>query len=179
MKSKSSPIVKNYSLALLQASKKVNSLSAINSQVLILNEVLDGDLIKTINNPLISFEKRKSIIEFLLIQINAHEILSRFLNIVMTNNRTPLLLNIIKDFLDCAAYDMGIVKATMKTSKPIDNPDEIEKNLSLRLSQKVSLTFEVDESLIAGCILYARNIIIDASLRTKLIKLKETLSHGV
>ena len=54
--------------------------------------------------------------------------------------------------------------------------DQISKSMAKRLGKEVSLTTEIDESLIAGAVITAGDLVIDGSASGRIDKLSQAVS---
>ena len=68
---------------------------------------------------------------------------------------------------------MQVISAQALTDK---QKDEIAKSLAKKLGKEVNITSEVDESLIAGAIIRAGDLVIDGSILARLGKLSTALN---
>ena len=69
--------------------------------------------------------------------------------------------------------EVKVVSARKLTAK---QEKEMAKNLQKRLGKEVSITAEIDQSLIAGAVIRAGDLVIDGSARGRLNKLTSTLN---
>ena len=68
------------------------------------------------------------------------------------------------------------VKVTSARELTAKQEKEMAKNLQKRLGKEVSITAEIDESLIGGAVIRAGDLVIDGSARGRLNKLTSTLN---
>jgi len=123
-------------------------------------------------------EVHKDMLSFVVI---CKESRAFIMDILTRKNREPLLLPIAKEFHNAYNEYKGISKAFITTTIPIDKGlrTEIEKIVK-KLSDKkvVELDEKVDKSLIGGFILNVGDRQIDASIKSKLEKLKLGFSEN-
>ena len=68
------------------------------------------------------------------------------------------------------------VQVTSARELPAEQQEAMAKSLAKKLGKEVSVTAEVDESLIAGAIIHAGDMVIDGSARGRLDKLTTVLN---
>lgn len=72
----------------------------------------------------------------------------------------------------------GIIEVVVTTAKELtaEQNDNIVKNMKQRLGKEVTITSKIDESLIAGAIIKAGDLVIDGTARGQLDKLTSQLN---
>ena len=68
--------------------------------------------------------------------------------------------------------DILVVGETKPTKRKIDQAKKLNTSLNKTLGQKVSLSLDVDETLIGGLIVRVGSRMVDSSIRTKLQRLQ-------
>lgn len=82
--------------------------------------------------------------------------------------------NIIVAFIKHAKRQIGIVEAEIITAR--ETSDSVVNKVQTVLRQKIETTKNIDAGLLGGLIVKTEDIILDASLKTQLTKLKLTIS---
>lgn len=101
-----------------------------------------------------------------------------FIGLLAENGRLPALSAI------AAAYEVlkqeadGKVEVQVTSARALTEKqkDEIAKSLAKKLGKEVSITSEIDETLIAGAIIRAGDLVIDGSVLARLGKLSTALN---
>ena len=92
----------------------------------------------------------------------------------------------IRDFFDCAEeflklYEAsdGIVTAHVTSAAPLNGAqrDALRDKLEKKLSRRVELVCDIDESILGGLIVKADGNIMDGSLKTKLAKIGDLVGN--
>jgi F-type H+-transporting ATPase subunit delta len=88
---------------------------------------------------------------------------------------------ILGEFLSQTDIRLGVCRAELITARPVSQAQasEFEVHLGKCLNKKTILSSRIDTTLKAGYIVKIGNTLIDASLKTKLSRLKDTLIQGV
>ena len=134
----------------------------------------DKDFFLLLKNPLISSNDKKNLLNFIFKKNNAHKILFKFIEIIEKNKRFSILINIIKRLIEINSEKRGDIKTFVTSAKELNNlqKEKIDKKLYSKLGKKLSIKYNVDESIIAGLIIRYGSTMIDSSLINKINKLK-------
>ncbi len=103
---------------------------------------------------------------------------SNLVKLLAENGRLRALPEISAAFDALKAETENRVEVTLTAASPVDDAAQakIVEALKARFGRDVSLTFELDESLIGGARLQADDLVIDGSVRAGLSKLASTLA---
>jgi len=112
---------------------------------------------------------------------NAPEVSADFKNLVALlaeNNRLPALPSIATTFETLKQEAEGKIEVQIKTARKLSAKQQaaITKSLAKKLGKEISVTTEIDESLIAGAIIRAGDMVIDGSAKGRLDKLTTVLN---
>jgi len=104
-----------------------------------------------------------------------------FLLLLVDRGRLDLLPEIFRSYQKLSDDKAGRMKATVVTASQASESvtNEIVASLEKKTGKKVSLTSEVDPSLIGGVVIKVGDIIYDGSIRTQLQKLKGNIMKTV
>ncbi len=102
----------------------------------------------------------------------------RFIELLASNRRLPLLAEITGLFEQLRAEAEHIVKArvTAANELPASELESIRLALKRRFGREVELETAIDESLIGGAVISAGDVVIDGSLKGKLSRLQSALA---
>ena len=105
--------------------------------------------------------------------------LANFVKLLAENGRLAALPEISSAFDALKAETENRVEVTLTAASPVDDATQarITESLKQRFGRDVSLTFELDETLIGGARLQADDLVIDGSVRAGLDKLATTLAN--
>jgi F-type H+-transporting ATPase subunit delta len=110
---------------------------------------------------------------------NFSERFTGYLSVLAENHRLPLLVEI------AAMYRKFRLKAEQRLQVRVVSAIELESSqaermktaLTRRFEQEVDLQNEIDPAVLGGAVIYAGDQVIDGSLRGRLQKLSNSLSH--
>ena len=174
-------IVRRYATALFESALEANGVVAVSEQANALLGILGAYVVKFFISPMYSEVEKKEALESLIVAVKAHDVLAGTLRTMLANNRLEVVGEVLRQYLADADTQQGILRAEVHSARPLSSAElsEIEKSLSNASRKKVILASQVDEALKAGYIIKIGNTVVDASLRSRLTDLKESLSQGV
>ena len=127
-----------------------------------------------LKSPLITSIDKLNIFESLLKKINANELTTTFIKVIEKNKRFSNLASIITQFMNINSQKRGDVLADITSAGELndDQKNNITNQLKSILGDKLSLSFDVDKSIMGGLIVKVGSKMIDTSLANKINKLK-------
>ncbi|KIQ97548.1 F0F1 ATP synthase subunit delta [Lysobacter sp. A03] len=127
-----------------------------------------------LNHPQLSTTEAAS----LLAVDGAGEEFGRFIELLASNRRLPLLAEIAGMFEQLRAEAERVVKArvTSASEMPAAELESIRVGLKRRFGREVELETAIDESLIGGAVIDAGDVVIDGSLKSKLSRMQSALT---
>jgi len=140
----------------------------------------NGDLELAISNPLYDAAGRKKVLQSVLAKLNLSEIMRSFLLLVFDKGRISFLAN-INDFYQKLADEVkGIARASLVSATELSSEavEKIRATLSQKTGKDIILEVEQDPSLIGGIVTRIGDLVLDGSIRTQLLNMKESLKRG-
>ncbi len=174
-------ITRRYATALFELAVENNAVPEIASQAKAIVGAVDESIASMMVNPGYPEEAKSEVMKTLIQAVGAHPVFKGFLELILANRRFVFLRGILSEFLSRADTHLGISRVDLYTARPVSSGElsEFEASLSDAMKSKVIITPKVDETLKAGYLIKIGNTIVDASLRSRLANLKESLSQGV
>ena len=122
-------------------------------------------------SPLIKKQKKKEILIKILSKMNFSTEIISFFKIVANHGKLFLLEKIYKEFEKILDENDGITEVTVTTTEPLEKKfeDDIVKNIGEKLKKKIRLNKLIDPDLIGGIIIKIDSVMIDNSIKTKLL----------
>ena len=165
---------RRYAKALFLASDKTNASvletkKSFNDFIKVFEEI--EELRSFFKSPLINPVKKSEIVKKLIVKTNFSENFSNFLITLANNGKLNLIEKIHTEFNKLLNENDGILEVSIVTSLKLENAREkrILDSLEKKLRKKINLKKIVDKSIIGGVILKVNSIMIDNSIRTKLL----------
>jgi F-type H+-transporting ATPase subunit delta len=113
-------------------------------------------------------------------QLGLSEPMGRLLQLLVDKRRMVILEDLTASYSQEADRRLGIRRAEVKTARPLDagEREKLEARLSELTGAQVALSEKLDGSLIAGFQVRIENTFFDGSLRGRLDRIKETITHA-
>lgn len=129
-------------------------------------------------SPAVPREPKHRVIEKLLGRIGASKVVRNFLFVVVDNQRTQLLEEIVGAFQEVVRRREGIVEAQVSSAIELNAKQRAELAFTLeRLTGKrVEASFALEPNLLGGAVVRVGDTVYDGSLRTQLNELRTRLA---
>jgi len=165
-----------YASALYELAAEKKLVDSVLNDLSNLKNILNDnkELSLVVKSPLISSSDKQNIFETLLKKINANELTNTFIKVIEKNKRFSNLVSIITQFMNINSQKRGDVIADITSADELndDQKNNITNQLKSILGDKLSLSFDVDKSIMGGLIVKVGSKMIDTSLANKINKLK-------
>ena len=168
-----------YAIALLEIAIEQNKTEEFRKEVKILKNIFQNspEFCEILCDVNIDLAKKYSMIDKILASVNS-EILS-FVKVIITNNRAHYLYKIFKETLYRFDDYLEIQEGKLILSKEMSEEEKEKIIKSIEKNEGVRLELEevIDPSILGGFIVTLKDNVYDASLKTKLQNLKESLKN--
>jgi F-type H+-transporting ATPase subunit delta len=173
-------IARVYAEALFEAARDQDKLDAIHEQ---LDEVADAvaenrDLQVFLFSPYFSSEEKREGLESAI--TGADPELTRFLELLIEKHRMPVIFRMRDRFDDLWAEANKRLEVTLTSAVELDPKivERVGKEIERQTDRTIDLRSEVDEGILGGLRLRVGNMVLDASLRTKLETLRKEVAQA-
>lgn len=138
------------------------------------------DLSRVLFTPLYPREERRGLVRALAERLELARETRAFLLLLVDENRTGLLQSIRDALQELVDRQAGRVEATVRSARPLSETQQarLREALSRRVNAEVSLTTEVDPTLIGGVVARVGDLLFDGSVKTQLASLADSLRKG-
>lgn len=168
-----------YGTALFEAAGELDRVDQIREEADEILAVFDEepDLQKFVNYPAISAEEKKEVLQNVLGGKVCEELLN-FLYVLIDKRRIGQFPKIVRVYKDLVDHEEGVAYGTVYSATPLDEKRlaEIEEETSKLMQEKVRLTNEIDQNLMAGIKILVEGKVIDASYRKKFDEMASQLN---
>ncbi len=172
-----SKISVRYSKAIFESAVEKNILDKVNQDMVFISEICKFPEMKDLLMSPVIFPSRKKEILHKMFEGNVEKITLSLLDLVVTNGRESYIPAITRVFVHETMKYRGITKSSLTTAVKVDS--SVKKQISDMIEQvfrtKVELEETIDTDIIGGFILRVDDNLIDASLKSKLRKIKKEL----
>jgi ATP synthase F1 delta subunit len=171
-------IARVYADALFQAGKDTNKLDALREQVGQFADALEEskEMQTFFFSPYFSSAEKSEGISKVL--SGAEPELVNFLELLVEKHRMPVLFRIRRRFDALCAEENKELAVTVTSAVELDEGtvDEIGDAIAKQTGRKVELESTVDDSILGGLVLRVGNMVLDASVRNQLEKLRKNVA---
>jgi F-type H+-transporting ATPase subunit delta len=172
-----SKISVRYSKALFESAVEKNILDKVNQDMLFISEVCRFPEMKDLLLSPIIFPSRKTEILHKMFEGNVEKITLSLLDLVVINGRESFIPAIARVFVRETMRYKGITRSLLTTAVQVEPGvrKQITEMIEKVFKTKVEMEETVDTDIIGGFILRVDDNLVDASLKTKLRKIKKEL----
>ncbi|MBL7083949.1 MAG: ATP synthase F1 subunit delta [Candidatus Aminicenantes bacterium] len=172
-------LIKRYTQGLVNSIKDEEELSALSGELSDFAELLEKhkELNDTLCSQFLPTTKKIQVAEDILVKKSLGKKISRFILLLVENNRLELLLDIIKSLPDVWNEEKGIYTFDVVSVVPLTEAQrkDLKNKLELLERRPVVLKYRIDLELVGGLWIQRGNIVYDASIKGDLMKLKEKI----
>jgi F-type H+-transporting ATPase subunit delta len=169
-----------YAEALFGAGKDKGNLDALHEQLGQFADAVDGnrDLQVFLFSPYLSSADKKAGLHRVLDGAEAE--LMNFLELLVEKGRMPEVFRIRRELDELWKHENRRLDVTVTSAVELDPAvvskigDEVEK----QTGEKVDLSSEVDDAILGGIVLRVGNMVLDASIQTRLEKLRKSVASA-
>lgn len=171
-----------YATALFELAEEGNALDKVAQDLATVERMTaeSEDLRKVLQSPIVSRDAQAAAVTALAGPAGIGDTVAKFLGVLAENRRLFALPAITAAYRARLAAARGEVTAEVTSAVPLDGEqlEAVKASVSRYAGKAVSLTADVDPSLLGGLVVRIGSRMIDASLKTKLQQL-ELAMRGV
>jgi F-type H+-transporting ATPase subunit delta len=172
----SSGLAGRYAAALFDLADERHALDAVAGDLRELRTMVTGspDLVRLLRSPVLSREQQAKAVEALAERAGLSELTRSFLGVVAGNRRLFAMPDMIEAYLKKLAERRGEVTALVTVAQPLNAARQTALTEQLRraLGARVAVDVRVDPSLLGGMIVKVGSRMVDASLASRLQRLR-------
>lgn len=138
------------------------------------------DLARLFRDPVFSPEEKRAVIGALADRLGLGGMVRNFCFLLADKHRLDLLEKIAGEYQSLADTEKGIVRGELVCAVPLDEKKQhaVRDALAEKAGKTLVLDFRVDATLLGGMVLTVGDNVMDASLKTQLGLLKDTITRG-
>lgn len=175
-------IARRYARALLLIGKEDGQAEAYRMELNQISAMMaqEKSLKPAICNPLYNAAGRKKVLATVIGRLNFSKVMQAFLLLLFDKGRIGFLGNINERYQDLADELKGIARANVVSATLLsaENTEKIRATLSQMTGKNIILEIEQDPGLIGGIVTRVGDLVLDGSIKTQLMNMKETLKRG-
>lgn len=173
-------IARVYGDALFGVAKEAGKLDEIREELAEFTDALAGsrELQIFLFSPYFSSaEKRDGIAKVIS---GASEELVNFLELLAEKHRMPAIFRIRKHYDEKWAEENRLLEVRLTSAVPLDEAvvHRVGQEIERKTNKRIDLASDVDEDVLGGLVLRVGNMVLDASLRAKLERLRKEVASA-
>ena len=173
-------IARVYAEALFEVAKEKDKLDEIREQLGQFTDALDQsrEMQVFFFSPYFSSAEKKDGISRVL--DGADDELVNFLELLAEKHRMPVIFRIRRQFDELWKRENNKIDVTVTSATELDPKvvKQIGKEIEEQTGQSVELSSRVDDSILGGLVLQVGNMVLDASIRNRLEKLRKSVARA-
>jgi F-type H+-transporting ATPase subunit delta len=173
-------IARTYAEALFEVAKERGKLDAIREQLGQFVDVLAGDrdLQVFFFSPYFSSGEKRDGLERAV--SGAERELINFLELLIDKHRMPVIFRLRTRFDELWAKENRLLEVRLTSAVELDPQivDRVGAEIERQTGHQIDLESAVDEGILGGIVLRVGNMVLDASLRNKLEKLRKEVAQA-
>jgi len=175
-------IARRYARALLLIGKEDGNAETYREELEGVANLISGndELEQAISNPLYDAAGRKKVLETLIVKIDVSVVMRSFLLLLFDKGRIGFVAS-ISDFYQKLADELkGVARASLVSATELSSEavEKIRATLSQKTGKDIILDVEQDPGLIGGIVTRMGDLVLDGSIKTQLLNMRESLKRG-
>jgi F-type H+-transporting ATPase subunit delta len=137
-----------------------------------------SELRSVLSSPAVERTAKHNVIEKLATRLGASRIVRNFLLIVVDNQRTHLLPEIVKTFEAVIRQRQGVAEAEVISAAELTAPQktQLQQTLEGLTGRKIQAKYSLDPALLGGAVVRIGDTIYDGSVRNRLNQMRARLA---
>ncbi len=175
-------IARRYAKALLMIGKEDGQTETYKEELSGIAELIQREkaLEQALANPLYDTAGRRKVLVAVIDKMNLSTVMNSFLLLVFEKGRVGFIGS-INDFYQKLADELkGVARASLVSATELSSEavDKIRVSLSNRTGKDIILDIEQDPTLIGGIVTRIGDLVLDGSIKTQLLNMRESLKRG-
>jgi F-type H+-transporting ATPase subunit delta len=175
-------IARRYAKALLLIGKEDGQTETYREELIAFSDLIEREheLSQALINPLYNTAARKNVLDAVLNQLSLSKVMNAFLLLLFDKGRVSFLGN-INDFYQKLADELkGVARASLVSATELSSEtiEKIRSSLSQKTGKDIVLECGQDASLIGGIVTRIGDLVLDGSIKTQLLNMRESLKRG-
>ena len=139
-----------------------------------------AELAGLFRDPVFSPQEKQRVVTALAERLETGAMVRDFLSLLADKHRLVVLTGIAAEYQLLLDAEKGILRGEIVSAMPLDEKTraDVLGKLEKKAGKALALDFKVDETLLGGMLLKVGDNVMDASLKTQLSLLKDTIKRG-
>jgi len=175
-------IARRYAKALLLIGKEEGQTETYRDELDAITGIIASakQLEQAISNPLYEAAERRNVLQAVVAKLNLSGVMKSFVLLLFDKGRIGFLNAINDNYQKMADELKGVARASLvsATELPPETIDKIRSTLSQKTGKDIILDVEQDPTLIGGIVTRIGDLVLDGSIKTQLLNMRESLKRG-
>lgn len=174
-------VARRYASAIFELGKEQKKLEPFTRELGAFAESYEQseELRDALANPMIGDDAREAIIDGLAKRLASSPHITNLVRLLARRRRLAVLPDLVAQLREMVDEHQGILRAKVRAAVRLSPAylDKLKGKIEEATGKKVVVTFEEDQSLIAGIVAHVGGRVVDGSARGKLHELRESLQQ--
>ena len=137
-----------------------------------------SELRNILSSPAVERATKHGVIEKLSARLDASRIVRNFLFVVIDNQRTHLLPEILQTFESVVQQRLGVAEAEVRSAAELSSAQKstLQQSLEKVTGKKIQAKYSLDPTLLGGAVVRIGDTVYDGSVRNRLNQMRARLS---
>lgn len=175
-------IARRYAKALLLIGKEDGQVEAYREELAVFADLMaqEAELHQAVINPLYDSDGRRKVLQTLVEKLGISKLMTSYLMLLFDKGRMAYIADINNFYQKLADELKGIARASLVSATELtsDAVEKIRASLSQKTGKDIILEVEQDPSLIGGIVTKIGDLVLDGSIKTQLLNMRESLRRG-
>jgi F-type H+-transporting ATPase subunit delta len=175
-------IARRYAKALLLIGKEDGKAETYRKELNDIAALIAGNpsLEQAVNNPLYNADGRRRVLKTVIGKLGLSNVMTSFLLLLFDKGRIGFLGSIDEFYAKMADELKGVARASLVSAIKLsdDTVEKIRETLSRKTGKDIVLEVEQDPGLIGGIVTKIGDLVLDGSIKTQLLNMRESLKRG-
>ncbi len=175
-------VARRYAKALLIIGKEDGQAETYREELDAFSALIDREkeLEQAIINPLYDASSRKKVLMAVIDKVGVSKVMMSFLLLLFDKGRIGYLSDINEFYQKLADELKGIARASLVSATELSSEtvEKIRTTLSKRTGKDIILEVDHDPELIGGIVSRIGDLVLDGSIKTQLLNMRESLKRG-
>ncbi len=175
-------IARRYAKALLLIGKEDGQAEGYREELDGLAELITKDkaLEQAVTNPLYDVGGRRKVLEVIVAKLDLSKVMGAFVLLLFDKGRIGFLGDINAFYQKLADELKGVGRASLVSATELSSEtvEKIRNTLSQKTGKNIILEVEQDPGIIGGIVTRIGDLVLDGSIKTQLLNMRESLKRG-
>ncbi|MEW6673449.1 MAG: ATP synthase F1 subunit delta [Thermodesulfobacteriota bacterium] len=175
-------IARRYAKALLLIGKEDGQTETYRKELAGVTDLFEREkaLAQTICNPLYNAASREKVLQEVVKRLKLSRVVSSFLLLLFAKGRIGFLHSINEFYQKLADELKGVARASLVSAMALSSEtvEKVRSALSSMTGKEVVLEVAEDPGLIGGIVTKIGDLVLDGSIKTQLLNMRESLKRG-